>query len=68
MSQELIEQFALLKSYKYNASIQTFISQNCPTDADIDEFLEITHALDNGYIPYKITTGFNIRLLQRRKR
>lgn len=68
MDKDYLEKFDFLTTYAYNESIQTFISQRNHVDANIDELLQITHTLDNLLLPYKITTGFNIRVLKRRKR
>ncbi|RXJ60225.1 hypothetical protein [Candidatus Marinarcus aquaticus] len=68
MSQEHLQRFDFLRTYKFNASINTFMSQRNHIDADIDELLQITHTLDNLFVPYKITTGFNIRVLKRSRR
>lgn len=66
MSQDILNHFNELKSFKYDSNINTFVAIKHHIDIDIQEMLDITYVLENHFIPYKICSGFNIRVLKKR--
>jgi hypothetical protein len=67
VSQAILNQVSLFNSFFYNEKINTFVCTKHYIDADINEMLAIVHLLDNHFIPYKITSGFNIRVLKTKR-
>jgi len=63
MSEMIISELNKFKNYKYDSSTMRVINQKTPIDADLDEFLAISHILDRNYIKYKFTTNVDIRIL-----
>lgn len=65
MSQDILNNFSHIKSYKYDSNINTFVAIRHHIDIDVQEMLDITFVLENNFIPYKICSGFNIRILKK---
>lgn len=63
MSEILINEIKRFNSYEYEPMTNRIVNLNGATNADIDEFLEIAHLLDENYIKYKFTTNIDIRIL-----
>ncbi|MFA7084347.1 MAG: hypothetical protein WC141_07420 [Arcobacteraceae bacterium] len=68
MSQEILNHFEGFNSFRFDPNLSTFIATKHHIDIDIQEMLDITYALENNFIPYKICSGFNIRVLKKSKK
>ena len=66
MSQEILNHLSHFESFKYESNLNTFIALKHHIDIDIQEMLDITYVLENNFIPYKICSGFNIRVLKQK--
>ncbi|NVJ53234.1 MAG: hypothetical protein HWD90_06040 [Campylobacteraceae bacterium] len=63
MSELVINELNGFKNYKYESTTSRVVNLKNISDADLDEFLAITHILDRNYIKYKFTTNIDIRIL-----
>ncbi len=67
MSQIVLDNFKELECFKYDEIINTFVATKEYSKINIQELLDITYVLENHFIPYKICSGFNIRVLKKRR-
>lgn len=63
MSELVINEINGFKNYKYESTTSRVVNLKNINDADLDEFLAITHILDTNFIKYKFTTNIDIRIL-----
>ncbi len=67
MSHTVLNNLKNLENFKYDEIINTFVATKEYSKIDIQELLDITYVLENNFIPYKICSGFNIRILKKRR-
>ena len=63
MSEIIINELNSFQSYKFEKNSNRVVNLRGISEADLDEFLEITHILDKNSIKYKFTTNIDIRIL-----
>lgn len=66
MAQHLINTINSFQNYKYDQHTKSVRNLKSSTNADIEEFLEISYILDSNYIKYKMTSNFDIRIIGKR--
>ena len=66
MSLKIINEINKFSSYKFDESDYKIVNTRTQDMADIDEFLEIVHILDNHHVQFIMGKNYSIKILGRR--
>jgi len=66
MSLKIINEINKFSSYKFDESDYKIVNTRTQDMADIDEFLEIVHILDNHHVQFIMGKNYSIKILGRK--
>ena len=66
MSLKIINEINKFSSYRFDESDYKIVNTRTQDMADIDEFLEIVHILDNHHVQFIMGKNYSIKILGRR--